>query len=258
LSDQAGLLARFSLNWAEALAGVVRSTGGRILRRAAMAATDVGRPAGLLYSVVLLEPLQAVTAATLLAALDTFFAFGPASKSGTVYLFTTWPVPDLTPCGWVLVEQMPLMLRLPGADTTPKPPDLRISEVQCARDLHHFEQVMIRGFPVPELVGLPAGSAFGTSLLENERYRFWLGWHDEQLVCASAAYVAHGLVDLVFLATLPRARGRGFGSALARIATLADPDLPAMLIASQEGQHLYTRMGYRHVCDMPLWIRERP
>ncbi len=257
MSHRIDLLSPFSHNWAEALTGTVHSVGGRALHLPGAVALDVGRPAGLMNSVVLLQPPLADAVASLMAALDVFFAFNATARAGTVFMFTVWPVPDLTPFGWVCVEQMPLMARPPTEDASPAPPGLRISEVRSAQDLHHFEQVMVKGFPVPELEGLPAGSAIGPSILQDERFRFWLGWHDGQPVSASAAYVAHGVVDLIFLATLPQVRGRGFGSALARTATVVEPGLPAMLIASDDGQPVYARLGYQHVCDMPLWIRER-
>lgn len=258
MSHLPALLAPFSRNWAGALEGAARAIGGRVLRRADVVATDVGRPAGQLNSAVLLEPLHEAAAAPLMASLDAFYGFGAALTHGTVYLFSAWPVPDLSAFGWACVEQMPLMARVPGGDAAPTPPALRISEVRGVADLHRFEQVMIRGFPVPELEGLPAGSVFEPSILEDARFRCWLGWHGEQPVAGAAAFVAHGLVNPTYLAVLPHARGRGFGSALAWTATLVNPELPAMVIASQEGQPLYARMGYRDVCAMPLWCRERP
>lgn len=257
MSDRVDLLASFSRNWAGALVSTVQSRGGRVLCERGVVATDAGRPAGLLNSVVLLEPLAQSAVPALVATLEAFFAIGEAAPAATVYLFTVWPVPDLAPFGWACVEQMPLMLRPPGGSAPPTPPDLRIAEGQSVDDLHCFEQVMITGFPVPELQELPAGSAFGAPILDDERFRFWLGWHAGRPVTAAGAYVAHGLVNLAFLATLPQARGRGFGSALAWAATLAAPDLPAMVIASEDGQRLYARLGYQHVCDMPLWVRAR-
>lgn len=150
------------------------------------------------------------------------------------------------------------MVRFPGGEIPNPPPGLNITEVRSATDLHHFEQVLIEGFPVPELTGLPPGSVFGPTLLDDNRFHCWLGWLNSQPVTAAASYISHGLVDVIFLATLPHARGRGFGAALAWRATLVQPDLPAVLIASQEGRSLYASMGYEHLRDMPLWIRERP
>lgn len=258
MSDRSDLLTRFSLNWAEVLERVVRSSGGRVLREPGVVATDAGRPAGLLKSVVLLEPLTPSAMPSLMALLDAFFAFDEGWLGGAVFLFSDWPPPDLTACGWNCVEQMPLMLRRPGGQAPPSPPGLRVREGRSIADLHHFEQVMIEGFPVPELQNLPAESAFGAPVLGDGRFRFWLGWQDARPVSAAASFVAHDLVHLSFLATLPQGRGRGYGSALAWSATLADSSLPAMVMASEDGQRIYARMGYQRVCDMPLWVRERP
>jgi hypothetical protein len=115
VNDHNDLLVPFSLNWADSLQGVVHSNsiGGRVLRRADVVATDVGRPAGLMNSVVLLEPLQEASAPLQMALLDAFFAFDSGTKAGSVFMFTVWPVPDLTAYGWNCVEQMPLMVRIP-------------------------------------------------------------------------------------------------------------------------------------------------
>lgn len=258
MSNRDDLLVLFSLNWADSLAGTMRSIGGRVLRLPDVVATDVGRPTGLQNSVVLTAPLQESAPPSLMSTLDAFFAFDSATQAGSVFMFTVWPVPGLMAYGWVCVEQTPLMVRRPEGAAPPTPPELRIAEVRSVADLHHFEQVMVDGFPVPELKGLPGGSVFGPSILQDQRFRFWLGWRDDRPVAASAAYIAYGLVHLIYLATLRQARGRGFGSALAWTVTLANPVLPAILISSHDGQTLYARMGYQHFRDMPLWVRERP
>ena len=49
-------------------------------------------------------------------------------------------------------------------------------------------------------------------------------------------------VELV--ATLPDARGHGYGEAVTWAATLAAPEVPAVLIASDLGRPVYERMGY--------------
>lgn len=258
MSRQSRLLAPFSENWAEVVEGTANSIGGRVSRSNNCVATDVGRPAGLQNCVVLLEPLHLAAVASLMTTLESFFAFGTANEAGTVYLFSVWPVPDLAGYGWEYVGPMPLMMR-PSAGAAPASPSaLQIVPVRSVTDLQHFEHVIIAGFPLPELLELPPGSAFGSALLHDPRYRFWVGFDNGLPVAASAAYIAHGLVDLIFLATLPQARGRGFGSALAWTATLTDPALPAMLMASEDGQSLYTRIGYQHLCEMPLWKRDRP
>jgi len=57
------------------------------------------------------------------------------------------------------------------------------------------------------------------------------------------------------VATLPEARGRGYGEAVSWAATLCRPELPATLQASSMGRPVYERMGYRSVADFTLWVR---
>jgi hypothetical protein len=49
-------------------------------------------------------------------------------------------------------------------------------------------------------------------------------------------------------------RGRGFGAAITWAATLAQPELPAVLIASDDGRPVYERMGYATICRFTLWM----
>ena len=87
--------------------------------------------------------------------------------------------------------------------------------------------------------------------------RLWGGYVGDDLVSMAAALVSDGMVDVCFVATQPHARQRGYGNALTWVATLADPALPAVLEASDDGRPVYERMGYRQVGRMSLWERPR-
>jgi hypothetical protein len=76
-------------------------------------------------------------------------------------------------------------------------------------------------------------------------------------VSVAAAYVGADIIDVAFVATQPQTRRRGYGAALTWRATLADPRLPAVLEASDDGRPVYERMGYRLVGRMSLWERPR-
>ena len=65
------------------------------------------------------------------------------------------------------------------------------------------------------------------------------------------------MIDVSFVATQPHARRRGYGAALTWQATLAEPSLPAILEASDDGRPVYERMGYRQVGRMSVWERPR-
>jgi GNAT superfamily N-acetyltransferase len=107
--------------------------------------------------------------------------------------------------------------------------------------------VLAEGFPAPYSPAPPA--------LLGGPARFWLAWADGEPVGTALSYVAHGVVDVEAVATLPGHRRRGIGAALTWAATLADPDLPAVLMASDDGVGVYREMGYLPVTRWTPWCR---
>jgi GNAT superfamily N-acetyltransferase len=235
------LLRRFLVNWTASIEAHGQSLGGRSLRRDDLAAVDLGRPS------------FGCNVATLLAPL-----FSAGKISGSVFLFSPWPTPDLRPHGWSLVEYQPFMLRPAGGEAPPPPSDLRIEEVRDEERLRAFETAIIRGFEVRELDGFGPGAGFSTGMLTDSRHRLWIGWEEDRPVCAAAAFIEAGVNDVTLVATVPEARRRGYGAALTWLATLADPTLPSLLIATAEGRPVYERMGYTALFRFTLWSRDRP
>ena len=121
-----------------------------------------------------------------------------------------------------------------------------------------FERAIVEGFPISELAAQGPGAAFKVEMLADERQRLWVGWEGERPVSAASAFVAAGVNNVTLVATLPEARGRGYGAALTWRATLADPDLPAMLLATDDGRPVYERLGYLSLFRFTLWARNRP
>ena len=140
------LLRRFLVNWTTAIEAHGLPLGGRSLRRDDLAAVDVGRPAAGGNVATLLAPLFPEGVGEVVAALDTFYAFTTGETSGSVFLFSPWPTPDLRPHGWTLMEYPPLMLRPAGGAAPPPPPGLRIEEVRDEERLRAFEVAIVRGF----------------------------------------------------------------------------------------------------------------
>jgi hypothetical protein len=206
----------------------------------------------------LLAPLFPAGVDEVLAALDDFYAFAAGAPAGTVSLFSPWPTPDLRPHGWTLLDYLPLMLRPAGGVAPPNPPGLRIEEVRDAARLRACEVAIVRGFGLPEVAAQGPGAAFSAGMLTDERQRLWVGWEGDRPVGAAAAFVAAGITDVTLVATVPEARRRGYGAALTWRATLVDPTLPALLLATAEGQPVYERLGYLALFRFALWARERP
>jgi hypothetical protein len=252
------LLRAFLVNWTQSIEAQGLPLGARTLRRDDLAAVDVGRPAFGGNVATLLAPLFPADVDKVMAALDSFYAFSTDAATGTVFLFSPWPTPDLRPYGWSLMEHPPLMLRPAGGDMPPAPSGLRIEAVRDADGMRAFEIAIVRGFASPELEALGPGAVFSPGMLADDRYRFWIGWEGDQPVSAAATFVAAGINNVALVGTAPEARRRGYGAALTWQATLADPALPALLIATEEGRPVYERMGYLSLFRFTLWSRDRP
>ena len=150
------------------------------------------------------------------------------------------------------------MLRPSGGEAPPLPPGLRIEEVRDEEGLRAFEVAIIRGFEMLYLEGLGPGAGFSAGMLTDGRHRLWVGWEADRPVCAAATFIEAGINDVTLVATVPEARRRGYGAALTWRATLADPTLPSLLIATAEGRPVYERMGYTSLFRFTLWSRDRP
>jgi predicted GNAT family acetyltransferase len=116
----------------------------------------------------------------------------------------------------------------------------------------------VRGFAMPELAVQGAGAAFSAGILTDDRQRLWVGWEEDRPVSAAATFVAAGINDVTLVATVPEARRRGYGAALTWRATLADPALPSLLLATDEGRPVYEQIGYTPLFRFTLWSRDRP
>jgi ribosomal protein S18 acetylase RimI-like enzyme len=77
---------------------------------------------------------------------------------------------------------------------------------------------------------------------------------DGRPVSVAASWVTGDLVDVVWVATLPQARRRGYGEALTWRAALTQAGLPAILLASDDGRPVYQRMGFLPLLRFTVWL----
>jgi hypothetical protein len=150
------------------------------------------------------------------------------------------------------------MLRPAGGEAPPPPPGLRIEEVRDEKSLRAFEIAIVRGFESAELEAQGPGAVFGAGILADDRFRLWVGWQEDRPVSGAATFVAAGINDVTIVGTVPEARRRGYGAALTWRATLADPTLPALLLATDEWRGVYEQIGYISLFRFTVWSRERP
>lgn len=171
-------------------------------------------------------------------------------------LVSAWPTPDLRPYGLGLVGHPPLMARLPmNTPPTPSSPQgVEVREVHDADDLAVAERVLVEGYPLPGLDPFTPGSLLHPSLLSADTH-VWLAQVDGKPAAVAAAHRHAGMTIVEYVATLPTARRHGAGTTVAWSATLADPALPAVLLASDDGRRVYERMGYLAIERWTVWLR---
>ena len=238
------------INFASMNEAIVAAMGGRTRRHTHVSMTDAGSHCAFLNAAMLLQPMLPGDG-TALDAIDEFYG---NTAEGPVTVWSAWPTPDLRALGWQLEGHPPLMMRPPGGAAPDPPPDLRVDEVAGGRTLDGFAQVLIDGFPIPELQPFRAGSFLDERVL-GSGLRLWVGDAYDRPVATAAAYVDAGVVGVNFVATLPHERRRGYGEAVSWRATMAAAELPAVLLASDPGRPVYTRMGYLPVTRFSLWVR---
>src|SRR5690242_20738510 len=115
------------------------------------------------------------------------------------------------------------MLRPAGGEPPPPPARLRIEEVQDEASIRAFDATIVRGFEMPDVECQGPGAAFHADILTDVRQKMWVGWEAERPVSAAATFVEAGINNVTLVATVPEARGHGYGEALTWRAALADP-----------------------------------
>ncbi|MFI5047941.1 MAG: N-acetyltransferase [Acidimicrobiia bacterium] len=233
------LLRRFVIGFGEWIETSARAAGHAVLRTDDVVAVDEHADHKLLNCGILLRPLTAERAGELLADLTGFYTGAGAPFS----LFSPWPA-DVP--GLVIGGHPPVMLRMPGnvpagaGDAA----GLDVREVTTRALLAEYERVLVEGFPLDSLATDRGGVALHPSSLHVPGMRMFVGLVDGRGVTGATSILGHGVNHVEWVATLDAARGKGYGAAITWAATLVDPALPALLVASDLGRPVYERMGY--------------
>jgi GNAT superfamily N-acetyltransferase len=146
------------------------------------------------------------------------------------------------------------MLRFPETATTPPTTDVELRQVTDTASLADAERVLIEGYPLPELQPVQPGILYGATFLDGPS-TVWVGYDGAVPLATAIAHNAAGLTVVENVAVMPAARGRGAGAALTWAATTHDSGRPAALLASDNGQPVYQRLGYVRVERWTVWVR---
>lgn len=234
---------RFVLAYADRIAAMAARVGGRQKWVEGARMADLGSPFGYDNAVVVTRPLAEAEWPDVVAAATAFF---PPQRWWVV--LSVFPTPDLRSLGLVRVGHPPLMLRPPAA-VPAAPPGLEIRAVADATTLADFQAVLVAGYGLAE-VGVPA---IADLALAGTPLHLRVGYVDGVAVATAGAAMHHGVLEVDWVATRPEARRRGYGAALTAAVVGLAPDLPSVLIASDDGHAVYRRLGYLDLFRTTMW-----
>ncbi len=235
---------RFVLAYADRITAMATRTGGRQKWVDGARMADLRSPFGYDNAVVLTRPLAESEWPGVVEAADAFF---PPSRWWVV--LSVFPTPDLTGHGLVRVGHPPLMLRPPGPVPPSSVPGLEVRRVDDPDTLADFRTVLVAAYGLAG-VGAPAVAdpALAASLLHLR-----VGYADGVPVATAGAAVHHGIVEVDWVATMPGVRRRGYGAAVTSAVVDVAPELPSVLIASDDGHGVYRRLGYLDLFRTTMW-----
>jgi ribosomal protein S18 acetylase RimI-like enzyme len=156
--------------------------------------------------------------------------------------------------GFVAENAVPGMVLDPIV-SRPNASSLDIRPVRDGATFDHFINVSAESF------GIPLDDArlmFPTSALHRPNVHYWVGYAEGRPAACSHLLVLDHIASINIIGTLEAYRGRGFGAAITQAAVNGGAEAGcriAVLQASELGQPVYERMGFRTVASYKTYLR---
>lgn len=236
---------------AESTARPSEAMGARTIRTDDVIATHLGRPAGYWNAAVVTRPLDAHGWDNVLHAVADLESTAMTRGPGAVDLWSPFPTPDLRPEGWVLAGHPVAMWRPPTGAPSARDATLHIERVVDTDSIDEWARTAVESYPLdddPTAIATPR-------LLEADDVHLLIGRDAGRPVAAAATVITNDTNAVAFVATHADVRGQGHGRAITTAATSVRPDLPATLLASDDGRPLYEQLGYLPLTRWTMWIR---
>jgi len=147
--------------------------------------------------------------------------------------------------GW-----FPGLLLDPIPVNAPAPPEgVEVHAVDTVEELQRFERTASRAYEVE------SGPVYA-GWLSYPGFSFYLAYHRGEPVATATLVASHGIAGIVYVGTVPEARGRGFGRAAVWAAIEAGRKQgfrASALWATPMGRTMYERMGFRPITEYRVW-----
>jgi GNAT superfamily N-acetyltransferase len=153
-------------------------------------------------------------------------------------------------------DDVPGMVLAPMPPPAPDAAPVEIVPVRDERDCATGAQVLAAAFGMPPAA---SGQLFSSRLAGAHDVRAYVGRIDGAIVATSMLIAAGGVAGVWAVATLDAYRGRGIGAAMTRHAVDEGARLgctSACLQASEMGQPVYERMGFRTVAQYRTYVQK--
>jgi hypothetical protein len=231
-------------------ASIAHSHGGWVHSHDELSVASCRREASFFNSATLLQPADHDDWEFILECVD-----GAYRHDGITdyYLWSPWPTPDLRDRGWELDGHPPLMVGRTSGGLPDAASGLQIRRVSDRDGLNDWERVVVEGFPLPELEPYTPGCMLGDAVLDDPRWRLWVGYDEGRPVAAGTQFTSHGLARLALGVTLHQARGKGYWYGLVRERLLAEPDLLHAGIFSDDSRPGIEKLGFLPLTRFTLW-----
>jgi hypothetical protein len=244
------VLRRFVFNQADLLRAMACGPAARQAADDDVVMVDSGGPVAYNNMALLLRPVTSVDDPVL----DRVVDFYADARDRLRLLLSVWPLPDLSSRGFQLGGHPMFVVRAPGAVTASTREGVTLRDVATIDDLRTLERIAVDGYPIDEMKGELPGTGFPDALLDTD-VTFRLGLVDGEAVSGAAAYVAHGVVNLCFAATLDAGRRRGVWSALVWARVNQAPDQPSVAFTSDYSRPGFVKMGFLPMTRFTLYVR---
>jgi hypothetical protein len=226
------------------LADVGRAVGATVIDDDDLAGAHHGAEFPFANMTIARRPMDAAQWTDALARIRNAFA-----GRGPFVIVSPFPTPDLRAHDCGMIGHPPFMIRAAGPGAVPEPDGLEIRAVSDDAALAVFEATLAAAYPAGD-----GGTLFSPPMLEVDGISLWVAHLDGQPVATSLAHHGGRVNGVEMISCLPSARGHRIGEAITWLPTLAAPERPAALIASDLGRPVYERMGFVALVRFTLWM----